>query len=135
MIVCTKSHIEHELDLQISFPRPYLIFVIFRTPAHIEAWKKYAKKCVNLRQNLSCDKTGEFHIGEYLLFGWLYLVLGWSVWYFKSTNFAKSQETSLNTVSLAFPVENCTPAWKKYASAAGGAGDKYQLCCEVVYLL
>ena len=26
-----------------------------------------------------------------------------------------------------FPVENCTPAWKKYASAAGGAGDKYRL--------
>ena len=108
--------------------KTYLIFVIFCTPAHIEAWKKYAKKCVNSRQNPSCNKTAEFHFGEYLLFEWLYLVLGWYVWYFKSTNIAQSQETSLNTVPLAFLAENCTPAWKKYASTAGGAGDKYQLC-------
>ena len=123
-------------DCKDTFGKPpqrtYLIFVIFCTPAHIEAWKKYAKKCVNSRQNPSCNKTAEFHFGEYLLFEWLYLVLGWYVWYFKSTNIAQSQETSLNTVPLAFLAENCTPAWKKYTSTAGGAGDKYQLCLSPV---
>ena len=108
-----QHHHRHHKKLKETSPIiiiTYLIFVIFCTPAHIEAWKKYAKKCVNSRQNPSCNKTAEFHFGEYLLFEWLYLVLGWYVWYFKSTNIAQSQETSLNTVPLAFLAENCTPA-------------------------
>ena len=127
MKTCFQLCDDHQSACCSDYSKPYLIFVIFCTPAHIEAWKKYAKKCVNSRQNPSCNKTAEFHFGEYLLFEWLYLVLGWYVWYFKSTNIAQSQETSLNTVPLAFLAENCTPAWKKYASTAGGAGDKYQL--------
>ena len=36
---------------------PCLIFVIFFTLTHFQAWKFYTQKRVNLRQKLSCDKT------------------------------------------------------------------------------
>ena len=35
----------------------YLIFVIFFTLPHFEAWKFYTQKCVNSRQKLPRDKT------------------------------------------------------------------------------
>ena len=39
-------------------PNAYLIFVIFFTPTHFEAWKFYSQKCVNSRQKFARDKTG-----------------------------------------------------------------------------
>ena len=35
----------------------YLIFVIFFTPTHFEAWKFYSQKCVNSQQKFARDKT------------------------------------------------------------------------------
>ena len=74
----------------------YILFVIFFTPAHVEAWKKYAKKCVNLRQNSVC-----LH--------WKVCAI-WKV-VFGIFNQQTSQiirkcfgKTSLNAVPLAFPV-------------------------------
>ena len=34
----------------------YLIFVLFFTLTHFEAWKFYTQKCVNLRHKLPWDK-------------------------------------------------------------------------------
>ena len=37
----------------------------------------------------------------------------------------------LKVVLFAFSAEKTTPAGKKYASGAGGAGDKSQLCLRI----
>ena len=39
----------------------YLIFVIFFTLTHFEAWKFYTQKCVNSRQNLLATKQRKLH--------------------------------------------------------------------------
>ena len=75
------------------------ILSFFVRQRHFEAWKLYAKKCVNLRQILSRDKQRKtilkiicflesvFGIEDGV--GLVYLALGWYILYILSTDQCK----------------------------------------------
>ena len=66
----------------------YILFVIFFTPAHVEAWKKPR----STPTNCLATKQRYLHWREFALWKGEFGIRIWFIWYFQSTKFPQYQE-------------------------------------------